>query len=250
MRKKKTKNDDQSVQEKAYLYLRRRILSGQLAPGATISEASIAREMGNSRGPLREAVRRLTTEGFLRPAPSGGTAVVEFSHRDIAELYDLREALEVYAAGRASEHGLRPSELETIGRLVADVLVLRDKLALSGEPYLNAEDMRRFIRTDLQFHTMIVRAAANSRILKTVADTRVLINIFAMRRNGHDAQQLTEIHRYHSAVLAAIAARDAAKAMRLLGEHIRVSKEERLKEFTERDREMAIVDALQDLTVP
>jgi DNA-binding GntR family transcriptional regulator len=91
--------------------------------------------------------------------------------------------------------------------------------------------MRRFVRIDLQFHSMIVRAAATSRILKTVADTRVLLNIFAMRRKGHNVQQLTEIHRYHSEVLAAIAAKDAAKAMRLLGEHIRVSKEERLKEF-------------------
>lgn len=250
MRKKSNKNDDQSIHEKAYVYLRGQLLSGELAPGATISEASIARQMGNSRGPLREAVRRLTAEGFLRQAPSGGTAVVEFSRRDVAELYDLREALEVYAAGRAAEHGLRPAELETIERLVADIILLRDELRASGEHYLNGEAMRRFIRTDLQFHSRIVRAAENSRILKTVADTRVLINIFAMRRKGHDQEQLTEIHRYHSAVLTAIAARNAAEAMRLLGEHIRLSKEERLKEFEERDREMALGDVLPDLSVP
>jgi DNA-binding GntR family transcriptional regulator len=67
MREKNTKtskNDDQSIGEKAYLYLRGQILSGDLAPGATISEASIARQLGNSRAPLREAVRRLTAEGF------------------------------------------------------------------------------------------------------------------------------------------------------------------------------------------
>jgi DNA-binding GntR family transcriptional regulator len=46
----------------------------------------------------------------------------------VAELYDLREALEVYAAGRAAEHGLRPGELEPIERLVANVLLLRDEL--------------------------------------------------------------------------------------------------------------------------
>ena len=67
----------QSIGEKAYQYLRGRILSGELPPGAALSEASIARELGNSRGPLREAIRRLTAEGFLRQAPAGGSMVVD-----------------------------------------------------------------------------------------------------------------------------------------------------------------------------
>src|SRR4051812_19007371 len=120
-----------SIQEKAYLYLRGKILSGELAPGKALSEASIARELGNSRGPLREAVRRLTAEGFLRQAPSGGSIVVDFSRRDVAELYELREALEVYAVGKAAEHGLRKEELEVLRAVVKDVLLLRDELEAS-----------------------------------------------------------------------------------------------------------------------
>lgn len=250
MRVKKSKTDDQSIQEKAYLYLRGQILSGELAPGATISEASIARQLGNSRGPLREAVRRLTAEGFLRPAPTGGSTVAEFSRRDIAELYDLREALEVYAAGRAAEHGLRPADLEALERTVNDLVVMREQMLATGAPYLGGEAMREFVRVDLEFHSLIVRAAANSRILKAVADTRVLLSIFAIRRQGHDAAQLQQIHRYHNEVLRAIVAKDAATAMRLLGEHIRVSKEERLKEFDERDRETALGDAISHITIP
>src|SRR5215475_4623554 len=133
---KKTKKDDQSIQEKAYLYLRGQILSGELAPGATISEASIARQLGNSRGPLREAVRQLTAEGFLRSAPTGGSAVVEFSRRDVAELYDLREALEVYAVGKAAEHKLRETDVEALKRAVDEVLLLRDELEASGRAEL------------------------------------------------------------------------------------------------------------------
>jgi DNA-binding GntR family transcriptional regulator len=83
----------QTIQEKAYSYLRKKILSGELAPGEALSEVSIARELGNSRGPLREAVRRLRAEGLLRQAPTGGSMVVEFSRREVAELYELREAL-------------------------------------------------------------------------------------------------------------------------------------------------------------
>jgi DNA-binding GntR family transcriptional regulator len=244
MKKAKT---PQPIQEKAYSYLRGRILSGELAPGTPLSEVSIARELGNSRGPLREAIRRLTGEGFLRQSPLGGSVVVDFSRRDIAELYELREALEVYAVGKAAAHKLSPAELETLEAVVKDVLVLRDELAGSQERQLNAGGMRRFIRIDLHFHTRLVRAAANSRILKAVADTRVLLNVFGIRRRGHDVAQLTQIHRYHSEILAAIVRQDLQAATQLLGEHIRLSKEERLQEYDEREREAALGHPLVDL---
>jgi len=243
----KTLKAPQSIQEKAYSHLRGRILSGELAPGTPLSEVSIARELGNSRGPLREAIRRLTGEGFLRQSPSGGSVVVDFSRRDIAELYELREALEVYAVGKAAAHELGRTELEALETVVNDVLVLRNELARSKDRQLNAGGMRRFIRMDLQFHTRLVRAAANSRILKAVVDTRVLLNVFAIRRKGHDMAQLTQIHRYHSEILAAVVRRDLPGAARLLGEHIRVSKEERLREYDEREREAALGHPIADL---
>jgi len=171
---------------------------------------------------------------------------VDFSRRDVAELYELREALEVYAVCKAAAHKLSATELETLKFLVNDVLVLRDELAESQERQLNADGMRRFIRMDLQFHTRLVRAAANSRILKAVADTRVLLNVFGLRRRGHDTAQLTQIHRYHSEILAAIVRQDLQAATRLLGEHIRVSKEERLQEYDEREREAALGHPLVD----
>jgi DNA-binding GntR family transcriptional regulator len=230
----------QSIQQKAYTHIRGKILSGEFAPGAALSEASIARDLGNSRGPLREAVRRLTAEGLLRPSPAGGSLVVDFSRREVAELYELREALEVYAAGKAAEHGLRPAELATLQDLVSAVLLLRDELEVSGEPQLGTKAMGRFIQIDLQFHSTLVRAAANSRILKAVVDTRVLLNIFGIRRKGHDVAQLTQIHSYHNEILLAITRKDSQEAMRLLGEHIRVSKEERLKEHDDWEREAAL----------
>jgi DNA-binding GntR family transcriptional regulator len=230
----------QSIQEKAYSYIREKILSGELAPGVVLSEVSIARELGNSRGPLREAVRRLRAEGLLRQAPTGGSVVVEFSRREVAELYELREALEVYAAGKAAEHGLRSSDLDTMQQVVNEIIILRDELRSSRQHHLGIADMGRFIRTDLNFHNTLVRAAANSRILKAVTDTRVLLNIFGIRRKGHDAEQLTRIHREHNDILAAIARRDPHEATRLLSEHIRGSMEERLKEHDEREREAAL----------
>ena len=161
-------NTHQSVQERAYLHVRTKILTGAFSPGEAVSEASIARELGISRGPLREAVRRLTAQGLLRQSPAGGSVVVDFSRREVAELYELREALEVYAAGKAAEHGLPPAELARAKNLLGEVINLRDELATSGEVRLGSEAMARFIRNDLQYHILLVRASANSRILKAV----------------------------------------------------------------------------------
>jgi DNA-binding GntR family transcriptional regulator len=230
----------QPMPEKAYFHLLRRMLSGELPAGTPLSEASLAKELGISRTPLREAIRRLAAEGFIRQIPNRGSMVVELSKRDIAELYELREALEVYAIGKAAEHTLRPRDLELLQQLVADVLVLREELLASGKPGLTAEQMQRFVQIDLNFHATLVRAAANQRILKTVADTRVLLNIFAMRRGGHTAELLAEIHGYHSKVLAAVVRKDPAEAMRLMGEHIRLSQRERLRDYDEWERETAI----------
>ncbi|HTX36435.1 MAG TPA: GntR family transcriptional regulator [Bryobacteraceae bacterium] len=237
----------QSRQDKAYFHLLRRILSGALPAGTPLPEALLAKQLGISRTPLREAIRRLAAEGFLRQIPNRGSIVAEFSKRDIGELYELREALEVYAIGKAAECTLRPQDLENLQRLVADVLALRDELVASGEPGLSAEQMQRFVQVDLSFHTTLVRTAANRFILKAFADTRVLLNIFAMRRKGHSAELLAEIHIYHSEVLAAVVRRDPVAAMRLMGEHIRLSQQERLREYDEWERD-ALLDRTSQLT--
>lgn len=228
------------MREKAYAHLQRKILSGELPAGAALSEVSLARELGCSRTPLREAIGQLVAQGFLRQIPNRGSVVVEFGKRDIAELYELREALEVYAVGKAAEHALRPQDLEALQRLVAEILVLREELERSGQPRLNAGQMQRFVQTDLRFHALLVRAAANRRILKVFGDTRVLLSIFAMRRKGHHAAQLSQIHRYHHEILAAVVKQDSESAMRLLREHIRVSKQERLDEYDEWEHEAAM----------
>lgn len=173
--------------------------------------------------------------------------MVEFSKRDIAELYELREALEVYAVGVAAEHMVRPADAGTLRDLVGEILVLRDELEKSGRQCLTGDQMRQFVRIDMNFHALLVRAAANRRILKVFADTRVLLNVFTMRRKGHDAALLTEIHDYHSNVLEAVLRRDGEEAMRLPGEHIRVSKQERLKEYDEWEREAAMAHTLPGL---
>ncbi len=234
------------MRDRAYVYVRRSIRSGTFPAGTFLSEAEIARHLGISRTPLREAIRQLVAEGFLRQTPNGVSVVVEFSKKDIAELYELREALEVYAVGKAAEQGLRPCDFDTLQQLIREIPVLGAELEQSAEKRLNAEQMQRFVRIDLSFHATLVRAATNLRILKAFADTRVLLSIFAMRRKGHHAAQLTEIHRYHSEILEALARKDPEAAMRALRDHIRASRQERLSEYDEWERESVLSQAITD----
>jgi DNA-binding GntR family transcriptional regulator len=233
-------DETSSMHDKAYLHVLNKLLSGELRAGTPLSEASLARELGTSRTPLREALRRLVSEGFIRQIPNRGSMVAEFSKRDVAELYELREALETYAVGQAAAHNLRQSDFDILEKVVNEVARLRDQLLDSGASELNIAQMKRFVEIDMNFHSTLVRAAANRRILKVFADTRLLLNIFAMRRKGHTVALLSDVFRYHSQVLEAVVRKDSEAARRLLAEHIQVSKQERLLEYDEWERETAI----------
>ena len=219
------------MRERAYTYLLHKIISGDLPAGSALSEAALAKELGSSRTPLREAVGQLVAEGFLRQIPNRGSVVVQFAREDVADLYDLREALEIYAVEKAAQQTLRPAYLERLNQLVGAVLPLKEELEHSGKAQLSMEQMKRFVEIDLSFHALLVRAAGNRRILKVVSDTRVLINIFGMRRRGHDPSQLAVIHRYHRDILDAVSRQDGETARKLMREHIRISKAERLNEY-------------------
>jgi DNA-binding GntR family transcriptional regulator len=245
--KHKSNADLSSMQDKAYLHILNKLLSGELRAGAPLSEVSLARELGSSRTPLREALRRLISEGFIRQVPNRGSMVAEYSKRDVAELYELREALETYAVGAAADHDLRMADREALENQVEDVSLLRDELVKSDAPRLDAEQMKRFLQIDIDFHTTLVRAAANRRILKVFADTRLLLNIFAMRRKGHTVAVLNDVYRYHHQVLESVIKKDSQTARRLLGEHIRVSKQERLLEYDEWERDNAISHSISSV---
>jgi len=229
-----------SMRSKAYLYIQRRIAAGDLPAGSTLSELALAKELGSSRTPVREAIGQLVAEGFLEQTPNRGAVVIQLNRQDIVELYELREALEVYAVGKAAREPLRASELQRLEELADEILALKKELEESRADALNAKQMHRFVVCDLGFHTLLMRMAGNSRILKVVNETRLLIRIFAIRRNGHRAIELEQIHRQHRDILQAVADRQPDRAMALLSDHIQISRRERLEVFDNWDRENSL----------
>ena len=235
---------NRSIREKAYLLIQQKIALGELAPGGAVSEIPLAQELGSSRTPIREALGQLVAEGLLEQTPNRGTVVVQFGRQDIIELYELREALEVYAVGKAARQPNTLQEFQRLRDFADEILVLRKELEDGPHAQLDGKLMRRFIACDLGFHTLLLRMAANRRIQKTVNDTRLLVRIFSLRRLGHDAAALTAIHDYHQNILEAVTARDSARATDLMARHIQESQRERLAEYDELEHEATLRDAL------
>lgn len=231
------------IRERAYLLIQQKIARGELRPGANVSEVALAQELGSSRTPIREALGQLVAEGFLEQTPNRGAVVVQLKRQDIVDLYELREALEVYAVGKAARRASSPQEFKRLRELADEIRTLENELRESNQTELNSKQMHRFIACDLGFHILLMRMAANARILKLVNETRLLIRIFAMHRKGHDLQALERIHQQHCEVLEALAAHDPEQGMRLLSSHIQASQRERLEEYDLWESEASLQEA-------
>jgi DNA-binding GntR family transcriptional regulator len=88
--------DDRSIRERAYGYIQQKIINGDYPAGRAISELALSKELGSSRTPIREAIGQLVAEGLVELIPNRGAVVAQFGRNDVLELFELREALEVY----------------------------------------------------------------------------------------------------------------------------------------------------------
>jgi DNA-binding GntR family transcriptional regulator len=236
----------------AYQLIQHKISTGELRAGALLSELAIAKEMGSSRTPIREAAGQLLAEGMLELSPGGGLVVTQLSRQSIVDLYELREALEVFAVGRAAQQGVRPADKQRLQGLLEETQTLLKELKASGARELNAEQMKRFAVADLGFHSLLIRIAANARILKVVNDTRLMIRIFSIQRSGHRRDELERIQKHHRSILQAVLQQHPEEAKRLLAEHIQASAQERLDAFDswERENHLAALDQASALRRP
>jgi DNA-binding GntR family transcriptional regulator len=230
----------ESLRAKAYQHIQRKLLAGDWAAGDVLSELAVAKELGTSRTPVREAFRDFEQEGVLEQVPRFGTRVKALDRRDLVELYELREALEpfavVQAAGRLSE-----ADAHTLQALCDDMKAVAEDLRKRGRSSPDSAMMKRLMSADLTFHQLLIRAAGNRRMMKIVADSRLLARIFATPRQEHNVTVIEETHRYHTQILHAVKAGKGEVARKLMAEHIRASLKEALDHF---DLKQASADTL------
>ena len=218
------------LRDQAYKHIHGKLLAGELPAGHVVSEHSLAREIGISRTPVREAIQRHEQEGVLEQVPRYGTIVRRPERRDLEELYQLREALEPYAVGRAAGH-LSTEDLTTLGKLCDEIRTIAMTLKKAPRAGLDATLMRRVLSADLGFHMVLLRASGNRRLMKIIADSRMLTRIFGTPRQEHDLAVLEETYRFHSEILEAVKKGHAEHAQQLMADHIRASMREALDSY-------------------
>ncbi|MEQ8848952.1 GntR family transcriptional regulator [Botrimarina sp.] len=217
----------------AYVRLRERITTGQLAPGAVVSEASLAKELGLSRTPIGEALRRLSQDGLVEQVPRYGTIVREITPAELEELFEIREALEGMAASKAADR-ITPTALEELGGLCGTIENELHRAETSGETRLEGEALRRFLSADLAFHMLIIASAGNSRLTELIDNTRSISSMFNARRGEHSVERIRNAAEAHRAILDALLRRDAMAAQAEVVAHIRTSCKQSLQAPTRR----------------
>jgi DNA-binding GntR family transcriptional regulator len=219
-----------SLRHRAYQHIQRKILCGELLAGHVVSENGLAKEMGMSRTPVREAIRHLEHEGVLKQVPRYGTVVRTLSRRDLMELYELREALEPFAVAQAAGR-VGDGDLKLLERLCNEIRAVAAAVRQSRRTTPDDAMMSRLLAADLGFHMVLLRNSGNRRMMKIIGDSRLLTGIFGTPRQEHGLDVLDETYRFHTRILKAVRDGDADKARAAMTEHIRASKEEALGHF-------------------
>jgi DNA-binding GntR family transcriptional regulator len=184
--------------------LRQQIFSRQLEPGSWIDEMKLSQEYGISRTPMREALKVLAVEGLVTMKVRRGAYVTEMSKDDVAQVYHLLAVLESDAAGQVAAHA---SDTQ------------RTQLTRMHEQLEKQAGQRdAFFAANEQFHMALLQTAGNRWAEQVVTDLRKVMKLnrhHSLFKQGRLADSLAE----HRALMAAIAARDAAAATRLMKAH-------------------------------
>lgn len=207
------------------------IISGALEPGSRLSEQALATSLGVSRGPLREAIRRLEGRKLLQRTPNIGVHVAALSLKDLHEILQIRESLEGLACGEAAKN-MTDAEIAAL----ADLLEKHEsqKSVQEGKGYYQESK-------DFDFHFRIVAGSRNARLAEMLTgDLYYLLRIYRYKSSTQPGRAKKALQE-HKDIVAAITRRDAVaaeQAMRLHLRNARLIVEEQLKaEETERPPE-------------
>ncbi len=196
------KKSGESLSDRAYRDLKKRILENSLSPGHQYMEQEVAELLDMSRTPTREALIRLSNEGLVEIRPRHGMRIKPVSLQDMREIYQVLTALESTAAELAARNGLTDEEDASLRRSVDDM-----------EHALKADDLEAWAEADQRFHRMLVEFSDNGRLIALVGmffDQSHRVRMLTLRLRPKPVASIED----HRAVMEAIARGDADEARR------------------------------------
>lgn len=199
------------LSEQTYLVLKDKILRRQLEPGARVSVDEIAHGLGVSRTPVTDALKRLAVEGLVEIQPRRGTFVTELTARDVAELFDIRQLIEAFAARMIVQQGRAHEFLQAV-----DEPISRMREATVNGAY---GDYESFINADRQLHSTLVGMSENQRLMQIFTELNVHMRV-ARAHYLNSVENARQAHQEHEAILSAFQADDVVWVEQALTAHI------------------------------
>jgi DNA-binding GntR family transcriptional regulator len=225
----------ENLSQKAYWHIHDKLTTGTLRPGFRLSNRAVAKEIGVSFTPVREAFNRLVSEGLLEYREGLGVFVPTSSRREIEELYDVREMIECAVVARICGE-VPKATLGEMRQLHNEMGEIIETVKFTGEVPKNSERHRLL---DSAFHLALIRGAGNRQLLDMVADLRRKCAIKAGGRFsaaelvGHvflaePVESVQQAHdrtqKDHERLLVLLEGNDPKEASLLMGKHIRAGR--------------------------
>lgn len=214
--------DSSSLRKEIEQQVRNAILNGSFGPGEHLVETTIAEQLGVSRAPVREALSALEREGVILYVPRKGYFVVDFTPKDIEEIYSLRLMLEIGALRRCI-HRISKSAIARLQQYVDEL----------GEAVREGKGQNEVATLDLAFHELICQQANHSRLYSAWNSMRLqtwlLIGLTSKTEYDHPDQP----KEFHQNILDAILDKDLERAEALLRGHILDAQERALAAMNE-----------------
>jgi DNA-binding GntR family transcriptional regulator len=201
--------EHENLDDKIYARLKRMIADGQLPPGQRILQEKLARDMGVSRTPLVNALKRLAQERLVEWVSRRGIYVKQFSLTEMAQLFEVREGLEPIAARLAAVR-ISPAEVKAFREVFDE---------FSKKP--SAAEVRRYLKCDRQFHWRLVELTENPHLAAAMESVNMMISAYQVGVPRSLAESLPE----HQAILEALGRRDPDASEAAMRIHIRRSVE-------------------------
>ncbi len=199
--------DHNRIRDLAYQAIRDAIFSGDFERGARLNQDDLAKRLGVSRAPVRDALNRLEAEGLVETLSRGGGMVIaEASEQQMVDIYELRAILDSASARLASE------------RITEDELTRLQAIVDETERATRAKDLPGIVQAHAAFHQMLYAASKNAelmRVARNLWDRSYRFRVMALRDEENARRGLEQ----HRAILGALRARDAARAVALAEEH-------------------------------
>jgi DNA-binding GntR family transcriptional regulator len=189
--------------------LRRLIKSGELKPGTRLYQAEIARRIGVSTTPVREAFMRLAREGLIRQDAHRGVMVFLPSLAELRENYEIRVALEELATRLAAKQ-LTDEDLDRLDELASEMKA--------------TDDPHHYLALNSAFHARIYAAANRLRLAELIENLRDAAAAYiSLLENEDDPAYAQQVQEEHEKIAASLRARKASAAAKAMGEHLRNS---------------------------